>query len=168
MTSLDDYREATLNLGTSDARVIGKHFEYDYALNRQTKRYYAEGKLLATRMSQLGCPPTGTCEELTYIQGDHLGSTSTLTGTDRKVVAKERYSAFGERRRGETTLVTDQLYTGQRLNVLSGLYHYSDGSSAGRFCQAVADIPWRPAHSKRTFACCQRLVSLADYADAPL
>ena len=49
------------------------------------------------------------------------------------MVAKEKYSAFGERRRGETTLITDQLYTGQRLNVLSNLYHYTDGSSAGRF-----------------------------------
>ena len=42
------------------------------------------------------------------------------------MVSRERYSAFGERRRGESYLITDQLYTGQRLNVLSHLYYYSD------------------------------------------
>ena len=49
------------------------------------------------------------------------------------MVAREKYSAFGERRRGESPLITDQLYTGQRYNALSSLYHYSDGKSAGRF-----------------------------------
>ncbi len=70
---------------------------------------------------------------LTYAQSDYLGSTSTLTDASGQVVARERYSAFGERRRGETPLTTDQLYTGQRLNVLSNLYHYTNGASAGRF-----------------------------------
>jgi RHS repeat-associated protein len=64
---------------------------------------------------------------------DHLGSATTLTDTSGQVVARERYSAFGERRRGETPLTTDQLYTGQRYNALSALYHYSDGKSPGRF-----------------------------------
>ena len=70
---------------------------------------------------------------LRYVQPDHLGSTTTLTDPNGNVVAKERYSAFGERRRGESPLITDQLYTGQRYNALSSLYHYSDGKSAGRF-----------------------------------
>ncbi|MFN8499972.1 MAG: RHS repeat-associated core domain-containing protein [Anaerolineae bacterium] len=48
-------------------------------------------------------------------------------------MGRERYSAFGEGRRGETPPTTDRLYTGQRLNMLSNLYHYSDGTSAGRF-----------------------------------
>ena len=106
LTSLDTYSEATLN--------------------RQYKRYYANGQLLATRVTQFGCPG---CDELAYVQGDHLGSSSTLTNGIGGVVARERYSAFGERRKGESYLITDQLYTGQRLNVLSNLYHYSDGLS---------------------------------------
>ena len=89
----------------------------------RVKRYYAEGKLLATRTGAL----------LTYVQSDHLGSTSTLTDASGSVIARERYSAFGERRRGEMPLTTDQLYTSQQYNSLSGLYHYSDGKSAGRF-----------------------------------
>ncbi len=88
-----------------------------------TQQYDAEGKLLATR----------TGATLTYVQADHLGSTSTLTDAGGQVVGRERYSAFGERRRGETPPTTDQLYTGQRLNALSNLYHYTDGKSAGRF-----------------------------------
>lgn len=144
--------------------VIAAHSEPSAVIDRgrvvsaaQSKRYYAGGQLLATR--------TGTT--LRYVQGDHLDSTSTLTDGGGAVVARERYSAFGERRRGESALVTAQLYTGQRLNVLSNLYH-SDGASAGRFYQAVADISWRPARFELAFACCQRLVSPADYADAPL
>ncbi|MFN8482975.1 MAG: RHS repeat-associated core domain-containing protein [Anaerolineae bacterium] len=127
------YKEERPSHPASDARVAGPHYEYDSAASVQTKRYYAEGKLLATRMTIFGCPPVGTCETLTYVQADHLGSTSTLTDTSGKVVGRERYSAFGERRRGETPPTTDRLYTGQRLNVLSNLYHYSDGTSAGRF-----------------------------------
>ncbi|MCW5882060.1 MAG: hypothetical protein KIS91_14110 [Anaerolineae bacterium] len=126
LTSLDTYSEATLNLGTGTTRIVGKHFEYDATLNRQYKRYYANGQLLATRVTQFGCPG---CDELAYVQGDHLGSSSTLTNGIGGVVARERYSAFGERRKGESYLITDQLYTGQRLNVLSNLYHYSDGLS---------------------------------------
>ena len=67
------------------------------------------------------------------MQSDHLGSTSTLTDSSGQVVARERYSAFGERRRSDNLDLTDRLYTGQRLNVLSNLYHYTDGTSAGRF-----------------------------------
>ncbi len=130
LTSLDDDSEVALNLGATNARLVGKHYEYDYALNRQTKRYYAGGTLLATRVTQFGCPG---CDELTYVQGDHLGSTSTLTDGSGVVVARERYSAFGERRQSDNAAITDQLYTGQRLNVLSNLYHYSDDRSAGRF-----------------------------------
>ncbi|MFN8499968.1 MAG: RHS repeat-associated core domain-containing protein [Anaerolineae bacterium] len=131
------YKEERPAGTTSDARVIGKYYEYDHALNRQTKRYYAEGKLLATRMTIFGCPPVGTCDALTYVQSDHLGSTSTLTDTSGKVVGRERYSAFGERRRGETPPTTDRLYTGQRLNLIGNLYHYTDGTSAGRFYDPV-------------------------------
>ncbi|MFN8484317.1 MAG: RHS repeat-associated core domain-containing protein [Anaerolineae bacterium] len=110
--------------------MAGQHYEYDAATNVQTKRYYAEGKLLATRSIPNANPNAQT---LRYVQSDHLGSTSTLTDANGQVVARERYSAFGERRRGEASLTTDQLYTGQQYNSLSGLYHYSDGKSAGRF-----------------------------------
>ncbi|MFN8499965.1 MAG: RHS repeat-associated core domain-containing protein [Anaerolineae bacterium] len=121
---LDDYREEPPSVKTADVRYAGQHYEDDRGPTPSvTKRYYAEGKLLATRTGAL----------LTYVQSDHLGSTSTLTDASGSVVARERYSAFGERRRGEMPLTTDQLYTSQQYNSLSGLYHYSDGKSAGRF-----------------------------------
>ncbi|MFN8482984.1 MAG: RHS repeat-associated core domain-containing protein [Anaerolineae bacterium] len=109
----------------------GQHYEDDRGPTPSvTKRYYAEGKLLATRSIPNANPNAQT---LRYVQADHLGSTSTLTDASGNVVARERYSAFGERRRGEMPLTTDQLYTGQQYNSLSGLYHYTDGKSAGRF-----------------------------------
>ncbi len=124
MLWLDTYREEPPSVKVSDVRYAGQHYEDDRGPTPSvTKRYYAEGKLLATRTGAL----------LTYVQSDHLGSTSTLTDAGGSVVARERYSAFGERRRGETPLTTDQLYTSQQYNSLSGLYHYSDGKSAGRF-----------------------------------
>ncbi|MFN8482988.1 MAG: RHS repeat-associated core domain-containing protein [Anaerolineae bacterium] len=127
---LDDYREEQ-GLGLlANVRVAGRHYEYDYATNVQTKRYYAEGKLVATRSIPNANPSAQT---LRYVQSDHLGSTSTLTDASGQVVARERYSAFGERRRGEMPLTTDQLYTSQQYNSLSSLYYYSDGKSAGRF-----------------------------------
>ncbi|MFN8482977.1 MAG: RHS repeat-associated core domain-containing protein [Anaerolineae bacterium] len=127
---LDDYREEQGLGPLADVRVAGRHYEYDYATNVQTKRYYAEGTLLATRSIPNANPNAQT---LRYVQSDHLGSTSTLTDASGQVVARERYSAFGERRRGEMPLTTDQLYTSQQYNSLSGLYHYSDGKSPGRF-----------------------------------
>ena len=49
VTSLDEYQEGRPSLRASDSQVVGKHYEYDYATNTQTKRYYAGGRLLATR-----------------------------------------------------------------------------------------------------------------------
>ncbi|MFN8482986.1 MAG: RHS repeat-associated core domain-containing protein [Anaerolineae bacterium] len=121
---LDTYREEPPSVKTADVRYAGQHYEDDRGPTPSvTKRYYAEGKLLATR----------TGATLTYVQSDHLGSTSTLTDASGSVIARERYSAFGERRRSDNLALTDQLYTGQQYNTLSGLYHYSDGKSAGRF-----------------------------------
>ncbi|MFN8499958.1 MAG: RHS repeat-associated core domain-containing protein [Anaerolineae bacterium] len=121
---LDTYREEPPSVKVSDARYGGQHYEDDRGPTPSvTKRYYAEGKLLATR----------TGATLTYVQSDHLGSTSTLTDASGSVIARERYSAFGERRRSDNLALTDQLYTGQQYNSLSGLYHYSDGKISGRF-----------------------------------
>lgn len=64
---------------------------------------------------------------------DHLRSSTLLAQPNGIIESRERYAAFGERRRGETPLTTDRLYTGQRFEPLVGLYHYSDGKSAGRF-----------------------------------
>ena len=68
---------------------------------------------------------------------DHLGSSSTFTDANGTVQARERYAAFGERRQGEARPATDFLYTAQRFNALSGLYHYSDGKGPGRFYDPV-------------------------------
>jgi RHS repeat-associated protein len=103
--------------------LIGKHYEKDLASGVVTKRYYAGSRLLASR--------TGT--SLHYIQPDHLGSPMIITDPSGQVVARERYSAFGERRRGDEPKLTENLYTDQRFSSLVGFYHYSDGTSPGRF-----------------------------------
>jgi RHS repeat-associated protein len=112
---------APLTADTSRTRIAGKHYEVDTTTATITKRYYAGDRLLATKTG-------GT---LSFVQPDHLGSSSTVTNIYGGVVSRERYTAFGERRKTQTT-TTDFLYTGQRFNALSGLYHYSDGKGTRR------------------------------------
>lgn len=48
-TWLDDYAEERPAEAGRNARIVGKHYEYDSVSGAQTKRYYANGQLLATR-----------------------------------------------------------------------------------------------------------------------
>jgi hypothetical protein len=51
---------------------------------------------------------------VTYLHGDHLGSTSLTTDAAGAVVARVLYYPYGEERYTEGTLQTDYGYTGQR------------------------------------------------------
>ena len=53
-------------------------------------------------------------DEVYYLHGDHLGSTSLTTDASGAVVAESRYLPYGQERWAEGTLPTDFTFTGQR------------------------------------------------------
>ena len=80
-----------------------------------------------------------------WLLGDHLGSTSMVTGYSGDTILSEvRYSAFGEVRYDSGTMTTDYLYTGQRQEAEVGLYYYVArwyDPAIGRFVQADSVVP---------------------------
>jgi RHS repeat-associated protein len=82
---------------------------------------------------------------LTYIIGDHLGSTSIVTDDEGTVISQQYYKAWGEVRYESATSPTNYTYTGQYSYVSDfGLYFYNArwyDSSLGRFAQADTIIP---------------------------
>jgi len=99
-----------------------------------TKYYYAGNQRVAMRQG-------GT---VTYLHGDHLGSTSLTTDANGDFVARVLYYPYGETRYEEGTLPTDYGFTGQRKN--SYLDTYSMGAreydpSLGRWLSADTIVP---------------------------
>jgi RHS repeat-associated protein len=77
-----------------------------------TKYYYFNGQRVAMR---------GPDEAVTWIHGDHLGSTSLTTNESGEAVARQLYEPFGEVRWVTGTLGTDIGFTGQREDGYIGL-----------------------------------------------
>jgi RHS repeat-associated protein len=80
---------------------------------------------------------------LTYLHGDHLGSTSLVTNDAGGFVARVLYYPYGEERYHEGTLTTDYAYTGQRKEGF-GLYDYRArfyDPALGRFASADTIVP---------------------------
>lgn len=63
---------------------------------------------------------------LYYVLKDYLGSASVVTDGSRITVtgADTRYYPFGEARFDTDSMMTDKLFTGQRLIEELGIYHY--------------------------------------------
>jgi RHS repeat-associated protein len=61
---------------------------------------------------------------LTWLLGDHLGSTNVTAHEDGSLASEIRYTAFGEVRYSDGVTVTDNRYTGQREESEIGLYFY--------------------------------------------
>jgi RHS repeat-associated protein len=81
---------------------------------------------------------------VTYLHGDHLGSTSLTTNEAGAVVARVLYYPYGETRYTEGTLQTDYQYTGQRNEQGIGLYDYVArfyDPALGRFVSADTVVP---------------------------
>jgi RHS repeat-associated protein len=101
-----------------------------------TKYYYAAGQRVAMRQGS----------EVTYLHGDHLGSTSLATNASGAKVARVLYYPYGEERYREGTLPTDFTYTGQRSegSGLGGLMDYNArfyDVALGRFISADTIVP---------------------------
>ena len=72
-----------------------------------TTTYYPAGG--AMRVSD------GVDEKLYYVLGDQLGSASVVLDGDGEIVGELRYYPFGETRMAYGNMITDKLFTGQRL-----------------------------------------------------
>jgi RHS repeat-associated protein len=72
---------------------------------------------------------------VTYLHGDHLGSTSVTSGA---ISSEQTYYAFGAVRTTNGTLPTDYTFTGQKIDASDGLMYYSAryyDAAIGRFIQ---------------------------------
>jgi len=111
---------------------VGNHYEVTNGV--VTKYYFAGATRLAVRTN-------GT---LSYLLGDHLGSSSVTTNASGVKTASALYKAFGETRYSSGALGTDYKFTGQREQAELGLYFYGArwyDSSLGRFTSPDTMIP---------------------------
>jgi len=60
---------------------------------------------------------------LTYLHGDHLGSTVLETDSNGAITTDQKYLAYG-RQRDTGPVVTDHKFTSQKLDA-TGLYYYN-------------------------------------------
>jgi RHS repeat-associated protein/uncharacterized repeat protein (TIGR01451 family) len=110
---------------TEVTRYIGPHFEVTVAITNSqvlttTKYYDFGGQRIAVRQIT---PQTNT---LSYLHGDHLGSTSVTTSNSGAATNNVRYFAYGGQRGTNSILAlpTDHTFTGQKLDKGSGLLYY--------------------------------------------
>jgi len=81
---------------------------------------------------------------LYYVVPDHLGGTLRVVDTSGNTIDDLRYHAFGATRSGGTNTPTDKRFTGQTLDMSTGLYSYgarSYDSALGRFVQPDSIVP---------------------------
>jgi len=111
---------------------VGQHYEVKNSV--VTKYYFAGATCLAVRTG-------GT---LSYLLGDHLGSSSVTTNASGVKTASALYKAFGETRYSSGALGTDYKFTGQREQAELGLYFYGArwfDPSIGRFISPDTIVP---------------------------
>lgn len=86
-------------------------------------KYYVLGGQLSGEGRRVAMRQGGV---LTWLLGDHLGST-TITANENGVLASEQtYTAWGQTRSGSVT--TDRQYTGQISEPQLGIYFYNASS----------------------------------------
>ena len=81
---------------------------------------------------------------VTYLHGDHLGSTSVASDASGVRVSRQTYFAFGAVRTTEGTLPTDYTFTGQKNDASSALMFYNAryyDAASGRFVQPDSIVP---------------------------
>ena len=76
-----------------------------------TKYYYFNGQRVATK----------TSSGVSYLAGDHLGTTSVTWNGSGVKVAESRHVPYGGERWTSGTMPTDYRFTGQRLTASLGL-----------------------------------------------
>jgi RHS repeat-associated protein len=118
-----------------DVRLMG-------AAATETKYYYAAGQRVAMRVDD------GSTDVVSYLHGDHLGSTTLATDENGVEVPGSRtlYYPYGEERWSASggDLPTDYGFTGQRQEQELGLYDYNArfyDPWLGRFISADTILP---------------------------
>ena len=93
---------------TTTTLFVGGHFEWSGSTGTMVKYYAAGGARIAMRVG------TGTSDAgLTYLFGDHLGSTHVSYKADGSQTITQLYKAWGEPRYATASLSTKYTYTGQ-------------------------------------------------------
>jgi RHS repeat-associated protein len=148
-----DGRRVKSVLGAEITLFFGAHYEIKNPGQNQveTKYYLAGGSRVAMRSYTV--PQNST---LTYLMGDHLGSTSLAVNASTGTVIETRYKAWGEVRytTPNVTLPTRNTFTGQYSYVSDdatdlgssgfGLMFYQSrwyDPASGRFSQADTIVP---------------------------
>jgi RHS repeat-associated protein len=111
---------------------VGNHYEVKNSV--VTKYYFAGATRLAVRTN-------GT---LSYLLGDHIGSSSVTTDANGVKTASALYKAFGETRFSSGNLGTDYKFTGQREEASLGIYYFNArwfDPSLGRFTSPDSIVP---------------------------
>ncbi len=128
-----DGKRVTSTIGTSTTYFVGNI--YEVANGVVSKYYYAGGQRIALRSAGV----------VSYLLGDHLGSTSLTTDAAGLVSSEQRYTAWGEVRYSSGIAGTKYTYTGQYSNVPDfGLMFYNArwfDPGLGRFAQADSVVP---------------------------
>jgi RHS repeat-associated protein len=81
---------------------------------------------------------------LSYLLGDHIGSSSVTTDANGVKTASALYKAFGETRFSSGNLGTDYKFTGQREEASLGIYYFNArwmDPSLGRFTSPDTIVP---------------------------
>jgi RHS repeat-associated protein len=127
-----DGKRVMSTIGASTTYFVGNI--YEVANGVVTKYYYAGGQRIALRSAGV----------VSYLLGDHLGSTSITTDAAGLVSSEQRYTAWGEVRYSSGSAGTKYTYTGQYsdsyINLLwYGSRHYDP--ALGRFISPDTIVP---------------------------
>ena len=87
---------------------LGKLFEHDVTASTFTKHYQFNGRLIALREGLTSSDP------VSFLVGNHLGSTSTTLWANGSLRADLRYTPWGEQRWASNSTPTAYQYTSQR------------------------------------------------------
>ncbi|MBI4320635.1 MAG: hypothetical protein HY675_19260 [Chloroflexi bacterium] len=122
---------------------VGGHYERNVGngqdtAEKVTKYYYAAlgaaSRLIALRKNGV----------LYCVHSDHLGGSTRMTDASGNIVDSIGYTCYGETRFGGSNLQTDRKYTGQILDLSTGLYWYASrpySPALGRFTQPDTIVP---------------------------
>ncbi|MCL4458350.1 MAG: hypothetical protein M1136_08265 [Chloroflexi bacterium] len=122
---------------------VGRHYQRNVGNGQDTsekitKYYYATlgslNRLIALRRDGV----------LYYVHSDHLGGTVRVSDAGGNIVDSITYTAYGQTRSGGANLPTDRRFTGQTLDLSTGLYWYSTrpySALLGRFTQPDTVVP---------------------------